>query len=225
MRDNSWEAQQRAEIVMGLVTSLRIAHDHHSTVVFWPTLHWGNLDQERRALTAGWNSNGGGRDRNGGDAIVAEAVVAAVVAVVTEAPPDARVGVAARAEAATGMAASTTATEAAEEAMEAVDTAGAAKPPVRGAAAKGATATPRVEDTGSTRAQAPTELTAAAPRRTEGREQAVKETPEWAATLGAAEPPAREATGGSRAQALTNTAAPAPRRTAYRVIETEETLE
>ena len=55
----------------------------------------------------------------------------AVVAVATEAPPGARVGEPARAEAAAGMAAPTAAAEAEEEAMEVVATLGAAEPPAR----------------------------------------------------------------------------------------------
>ena len=31
MWEDSWEAQRTAEIIMGLVTSLRIVHDHYSS--------------------------------------------------------------------------------------------------------------------------------------------------------------------------------------------------
>ena len=34
LRNDRWEAQMRAEIIMGLVTSLRIAHDHCASEVF-----------------------------------------------------------------------------------------------------------------------------------------------------------------------------------------------
>ena len=70
LRNESWEARMRVEIIMGLVTSLRIAHDHYASDVFWPTPQKDELDQERRALAAGRDRNGGGpgRDRNGGGA-------------------------------------------------------------------------------------------------------------------------------------------------------------
>ena len=52
---------------MGLVTSLRIAHDNCASEVFWPIPHQDKLDQECRALAVGRDRNGGvpGRDRNG----------------------------------------------------------------------------------------------------------------------------------------------------------------
>ena len=61
-------------------------------------------------------------------------------------------------------------------AMEVVETLGAAEPRARGTGARGAAATPQAEGTGNTRAQALMELAAAAPRRTAGRVQVVKET-------------------------------------------------
>ena len=126
----------------------------------------------------------------GADATFAEAVVVAVVAVVMEAPPGAWVGVATRAEAATGMGVSTVASVEAEEAMV-VDMVVGEAAPARGAGARRATATPRVEDT--TRAR--TELAAAAPRRT-----ADTVTLDEVATFGAAEPPEREVVGASRGE-------------------------
>ena len=155
------------------------------------------------------------------DATAAEAVVVAVVAVVTEAPPGARVGVSTRVEAVAEMEAPTGATEEAEEAMEVVHMVVGTEAPARGSGAKGAPATYRVEDT----SRALTELAAAAPRRT-----ADRVTLDEVATLGAAEPPEREATGTSRGEVteaagktrakapteLTDPAPPAPRRTTER---------
>ena len=85
-----------------------------------------------------------------------------------EAPPGARVGEAARAEAAAGMVAPTAAQEAEEEAPEVVATLDAEEPPARGVRARADTVTPRAETIGSTHA-APTEQAASAPRRTADR--------------------------------------------------------
>ena len=67
-RHDTWEAQRRAEIIMRLVTSLRIAHENCLSDVLWPTPNQDEFDQQRRALYArryhnGW---GPGRDRRGG---------------------------------------------------------------------------------------------------------------------------------------------------------------
>ena len=64
-REDSWEGQRLSEVVVGLVTTLRAAHDHCSTVVFWPTPEQDQDDQERRALAAGRDRNGGDRNRRG----------------------------------------------------------------------------------------------------------------------------------------------------------------
>ena len=127
----------------------------------------------------------------GADATVAEAVVAAAVAVDTEASPDARMGVSTQVEVAAEMVVPTTASVEAEEAMEVVDTVVGVKAPARGAGARGATATPRVENT----TRAPTEPAPAAPRKT-----AERMTMDEVATIGAAEPPKGEATGTSRGE-------------------------
>ena len=68
MGHGGWEAQRRAEIIMRLVTSLRIAHDNCPSDVFWPTPQQEDFDQERRELAASRGRNGGapGRDHRGG---------------------------------------------------------------------------------------------------------------------------------------------------------------
>ena len=37
VREHSWDGQRLSGVVMGLVTSLRVAHDHCTTKVFWST--------------------------------------------------------------------------------------------------------------------------------------------------------------------------------------------
>ena len=66
VREDSWEGHRLSEVAKGLVTSLRVAHDNWMTKVFWPTPEQDQPDQERRTLVAGWDRNGGGRNRNGG---------------------------------------------------------------------------------------------------------------------------------------------------------------
>ena len=86
----------------------------------------------------------------------------------TEAPTGAQVGEAARAEAEEGMAAPIASPEAEEEALEVVTALGAAESYARETAGREDTATPRakaMEATGDTRAEAPSELAAPAPRR------------------------------------------------------------
>ena len=65
-REDSWEGQRLSEVVVGLVTTLRAAHDHCSTVVFWPTPEQDRDDQGRRALATGRDNYSGGRDVSGG---------------------------------------------------------------------------------------------------------------------------------------------------------------
>ena len=65
-QEDSWEGQRLSEVVTGLVTSLRAAHDHCSTVVFWPTPEQDRDDQGRRALATGRDNYSGGRDVSGG---------------------------------------------------------------------------------------------------------------------------------------------------------------
>ena len=80
----------------------------------------------------------------------------------SEAPLGARAGAATRAEAATGMATTTAATEEAEEVMEVADTVVGEEAPARAAGARGGTATPRVACTTRVRP----DQTAATPPRT-----------------------------------------------------------
>ena len=58
MRDDSWEAWRRSEIIMGLMTSLRVAHGHCASQVLYGTAHQDNCDQEHRALAVSWDRNG-----------------------------------------------------------------------------------------------------------------------------------------------------------------------
>ena len=115
-----------------------------------------------RSPVAGATTAGAATAEVGADATVAEAVLAAEVAVDAEAPPDAWMGLTTQVETAAEMVARTTAMEEAEEAMEVVDTVVGAEAPARAAGERGATVTPRVEDT----TRAPTEPAPAAPRRT-----------------------------------------------------------
>ena len=71
---------------------------------------------------AGATTAGAATTEVGADATVAEAVLAAEVAVDAEAPPDAWMGLTTQVETAAEMSAPTTAMEEAEEAMEVVDT-------------------------------------------------------------------------------------------------------
>ena len=44
MGHDTWGAQQRAEIIVRLVTSLRIAHDNCPSDLFWPTPNKDDFD-------------------------------------------------------------------------------------------------------------------------------------------------------------------------------------
>lgn len=49
MRGGSWPAQRRAEVVTGLGTALRVAHDGCATDFFWPTPQEASFHLARRS--------------------------------------------------------------------------------------------------------------------------------------------------------------------------------
>ena len=227
MRGDRWQGQRRREVIMGPVTSLWIAHDHCASEVFWAIPHHDDLDRECRVLTFGRDPNGAGLAATTTMGATAVTLAEAVVAVVMEASPDARVGETARAGEAAGIAAPTAAPEAEEEATEVVGKLGAAEPPSRRSRERGATI-PREEltvSTGGPHTEAPTEQVDPDPLRTtervpEEEEDTVEGWPrpgQWShwqkgdtATPRAGD---IEATGGSRVEACTEPTAPAPWRT------------
>ena len=66
VRADTWKGHRLSEMVSGLVTTLRTAHDHYFTVVIWSTPNQDQTDQERRALADGGDNNSRDRDRSDG---------------------------------------------------------------------------------------------------------------------------------------------------------------
>ena len=163
MGNDTWEAHRRADIIMRLVTSLRIAHDKCRSGVFGPP-------RTRMILTcsAARSPPAGSTTSAAAAATVGEAAVA----VATEPPTGVQVEEVAPAVAVAGMTAPTAPPEAEEEALPMVDMLGPAEPLTSGAAGRGDMVTPRAtasETTGDTSREAPTELAAPSPRRTAAR--------------------------------------------------------
>ena len=141
MEDGSWMAQLRAEIIMRLMTSLRVAHDNCPSDVLWHTLTRTRVNERFvRAPTTG-STTTGPLDATIG---VTEAEVA------TENPTGAQEEKVAPTAAAAWIAAPTAAPGAEEEAREVMTTLGAADPPEGGVTGRADTTPPRATATEGT---------------------------------------------------------------------------